>query len=345
VRIFLSYRREDASGHAGRLYDALSERFGDENVFIDIDTIDPGTDFGEAITRAVAGCDALIALIGRSWLTATDDEGRRRLDVPEDFVRLELEAALERDVVLIPAFVQGAQPPAPDRLPASLAPLGRRQGVELRDVGWRDDVKRLIARLEGERAPKPKPARRRRLALVAAAVALLAIAAAAVLVGREWGDGNGGTTTATGPVFNADQQALLASIPPITRSTCDQTEQEPAARASVGCSGAGLFVAYHLFARQSDLDGWFVQQRELQKVAPGTGTCTPRAFRGDTRLPTAQGAQRLCYVDSSGESYLVWTDPRVDVGARANIWNAKGTAANASLLRQWRCCLVLEPAG
>lgn len=344
MRIFLSYRREDASGHAGRLYDALAARFGDENVFIDIDTIDPGADFGEAITRAVAGCDALIALIGRSWLSATDDEGRRRLDAPEDFVRLELEAALERDVSVIPAFVQGSQPPPAERLPASLAPLVRRQGVELRDVGWRDDVKRLIARLERERAPKPKPARRRRPALLAAVAALLAVAAAAVVVGREWGDGNGGTTTATGPFPNAAQEALLASIPPITRSSCDRTEREPAARASVGCSGAGLFVAYHRFARQADLDGWYVQQRELQKIAPETGSCTPQRFRGETRLPAAQGDKRLCYVDSNGESYLLWTDSRVDVGARANIWNAKGTEANASLLRQWRCCLVLEPA-
>lgn len=95
--VFVSYSRLDcalarrrAQADAGlRSKSKEVRKFGDENVFIDIDTIDPGTDFGEAITRAVAGCDALIALAGRSWLTATDDEGRRRLDVPEDFVRLE----------------------------------------------------------------------------------------------------------------------------------------------------------------------------------------------------------------------------------------------------------------
>jgi hypothetical protein len=184
LRIFLSYRREDASGHAGRLYDALAARFGDGNVFIDVDTIDPGVDFAEAITRAVAGCDALIALIGRQWLIATDEEGRRRLDDPQDFVRLELEAALEREVVVIPAYVQEAEPPREDRLPASLAPLARRQGAELRDVGWRDDVRRLIARLEeSARAPR-KPAWRpsRKSIAVAAVVGALALAAAAIVV-------------------------------------------------------------------------------------------------------------------------------------------------------------------
>src|SRR6476469_6508617 len=105
-KIFLSYRRGD-SGHAGRLYDALRSRFGAENIFMDIDAIEPGVDFAAVIDRAVDQCDAFIALIGRGWLDAVDAEGRRRLENPGDFVRLELESALERDVVIIPACVHG----------------------------------------------------------------------------------------------------------------------------------------------------------------------------------------------------------------------------------------------
>jgi hypothetical protein len=266
VRIFLNYRREDASGHAGRLYDALAAKFGDENVFIDIDTIRPGVDFGEAITRAVASCDAVIALMGRDWLTASDAEGRRRLDDPEDFVRLELEAALERGVTVIPAFVQGAEPPRAARLPASLAPLARRQGAELRDVGWRDDVRRLIERLERERAPTPARRTRwrsRSVLLAVPAALLVAATLATVLIARGSPNEDGGDGKATGPFPNAAERTLLAAIPPATRATCQRTEKEPAVRASVGCSGARLFVAYHLFSRETDLEGWYVQRREL----------------------------------------------------------------------------------
>ena len=337
MRIFLSYRREDASGHAGRLYDALAARFGESNVFIDIDTIDPGADFGEAITRAVGSCDALIALIGRRWLDATDAEGRRRLDDAGDFVRLELEAALERDVAVIPTFVQEAEPPPAERLPPSLAPLSRRQGAALRDVGWHDDVKRLIARLEGERAQRTARRRRWPLLVAAAAAVVLAAAVAGVLLTRGSGDGNGGRTSG---FPSADQRTLLATIPPGTRATCDTTEQDPAARASIGCSGAGLFVAYHQFPREADMEAWYAQRRELQEIAPGSGSCTPRAFRGET---TWSDGDMLCYVDSNGEPYLVWTDPRADVAAIANMWERKGTPAIESMLRQWRCCLGLEP--
>jgi hypothetical protein len=173
MRIFLSYRRDDASGHAGRLYDALSARFGAENVFMDIDTIDLGADFVEVITEAVASCDVLIALLGQQWLSATDAEGRRQLDNPDDFVRIELEAALERDVFVIPACVQGAPQPSSEQLPEILAPLARRHGAEIRDVGWHDDVRRLIERLErleGERSNGASSQQSTRSAEVARAV-------------------------------------------------------------------------------------------------------------------------------------------------------------------------------
>ena len=169
LRIFVSYRRDETSGHAGRLYDSLAAHFGPDHVFIDVDAIDLGTNFAQVIHRAVTSCDVVIALIGRAWVTATDAEGRRRLEDPDDFVRLELESALKRDVFVIPACVQGAGVPSPDVLPEALAPLAGRQGFELRDTAWHDDVKRLIRRLERLAAEKsqgaeaPAPRLRRRL--------------------------------------------------------------------------------------------------------------------------------------------------------------------------------------
>jgi TIR domain len=182
-RVFLSYRREDTSGHAGRLYDVLVERYGESNVFMDVDTIDVGDDFAEAITRAVASCDALIALIGRRWLNAVNADGRRRLDDPNDFVRLELEAALERDIPVVPARVQGARQPPAAELPATVAPLALRQGVELDDEGWHDDVDRLIERLgrafgSGTPGVREQPPWRRTAPRALAAIVALVVAGA-----------------------------------------------------------------------------------------------------------------------------------------------------------------------
>ena len=92
--IFISYRRDDSSGHAGRLYDHLSAHFGPDKLFMDVDTIEPGMDFVEVIEQAVGSCEVLIEVIGNEWLDAIDDAGRRRLDKPEDYVRLEIKAAL-----------------------------------------------------------------------------------------------------------------------------------------------------------------------------------------------------------------------------------------------------------
>jgi hypothetical protein len=101
-QIFISYRREDSLSVAGRLYDRLSARFHQNQIFMDIDTIDVGIDFVKAIEESVASCDVLIAVIGRHWLVRSDEQGRRRLDNPEDFVRIEIATALKRSIRVIP---------------------------------------------------------------------------------------------------------------------------------------------------------------------------------------------------------------------------------------------------
>jgi len=110
-RIFMTYRREDTAYPAAWLFDRLAGHFGRDQVFKDIDSIELGDDFVEVITAAVGSCDALLALIGDRWLSSTDRDGQRRLDDPGDFVRLEIEAALARDVRVIPILVGGPRCP------------------------------------------------------------------------------------------------------------------------------------------------------------------------------------------------------------------------------------------
>ncbi len=156
--IFISYRREDSAGHAGRLYDRLSAHFGEEKIFMDVG-IEPGVDFVDQLEEAVASCDVLLVLIGPEWLTA--DDGRRRLEEEGDFVHLEVSAALERDIRVIPLLVHGATMPAAHDLPPDLARLARRNALELSDARWRYDVGRLIEVLDRllEPAAPDTPAR------------------------------------------------------------------------------------------------------------------------------------------------------------------------------------------
>jgi TIR domain len=147
-KVFICYRREDTAAHAGRLYDSMVARFGERNVFMDVD-LAPGVDFVERITRVVSGCLVLIVVMGRNWATVEDEEGEPRIADPNDFVRLEVETALRRpDVTPIPVLVSGAKMPRPEDLPAELQPIARRNALELSDARWRYDVGRLTTTLD-----------------------------------------------------------------------------------------------------------------------------------------------------------------------------------------------------
>jgi hypothetical protein len=145
--IFISYRREDTSGYAGRLYDQVSAHFGPDHVFMDVADLEPGSDFVDSIEKRVSTCDALIALIGKNWLTIKDEQNRVRLGKPGDFVSLEIAAALKRSVEVIPVLVGGAKMPLERELPESLQLLSRRQALELSDVHFTRDVGDLIEAL------------------------------------------------------------------------------------------------------------------------------------------------------------------------------------------------------
>jgi hypothetical protein len=147
-RIFISYRREDTAYPAGWLFDRLADHYHDGQVFKDVDSIQLGDDFVEVITRAVGSCDVLLALIGPEWLRVTDEAGNRRLDNTDDFVRLEIEAALTRNVRVIPILIDGARMPRANDLPDSLARLVRRQALELSPNRFDFDISRLLKVLD-----------------------------------------------------------------------------------------------------------------------------------------------------------------------------------------------------
>ncbi len=197
--VFLSYRRDDSSGQAGRLFDILAAHFGRDRVFMDLDTIRGGDNFVTVIEQQVARCDVLLAIIGERWLTVTSRTGLRRLDDPDDFVRLEIAKALERNVRVIPVLVGNASVPAEQDLPPDLRPLALRHAMDLRDAHFHEDAQKLIDILStvipATPAPKPKPP----VAAIAAAGAVLVLA----IVG--------------GILFlHRGQSAAISSAPPTT---------------------------------------------------------------------------------------------------------------------------------
>lgn len=146
--IFISYRRDDSAGYAGRLYDRLVAHYGAERVFMDVEGIDPGTDFVDAIESAVTSCKVLIVLIGNEWLDIDDGSGRRRLDDPNDFIRIETSTALKRDIRVVPVLLDGALMPRADELPEELVGLSRRQAIEVRHKQWEASTGNLIEALD-----------------------------------------------------------------------------------------------------------------------------------------------------------------------------------------------------
>ncbi|MDR4463065.1 MAG: toll/interleukin-1 receptor domain-containing protein [Nitrospira sp.] len=178
--IFISYRREDSAGWTGRLSEQLKSRFGSKYIFIDIDTIAPGVDFTDALQKAVSSCNVLLAVIGPKWATATDKSGKLRIEDPNDWVRVEIAAALKRNIQVIPVLVGGATIPTMDFLPDELDPLAHRQAHEVTDKRWNFDVEQLIRTLQ-PRFKKWWPLRRDEL-WQSTPVMIGALAMAAMLV-------------------------------------------------------------------------------------------------------------------------------------------------------------------
>lgn len=145
---FLSYRREDSSGHAGRLYDRLTDVFGHDQVFMDVDNIPPGEDFIDVIQASVWASSIFLLVIGPRWAKFASKDGKNRLDDPNDFVRLEISSALKRNIRIIPVLVGGARMPDANELPPEIHPITRKQAVEISDGRFRADAERLIKAIQ-----------------------------------------------------------------------------------------------------------------------------------------------------------------------------------------------------
>src|SRR5687768_4891822 len=149
-RIFISYRRSDSAGHAGRLYDYLKEYFGEDRIFFDVDTIKPGADFEQKIKAELDNSSVVLVLIGNQWLGIKDTNGNKRLDDPHDYVRLEVETALNKDFTVIPVLLQGVSMPSGNELPEKVYDLSRRNAIKLSDEHWNSDLRLLTAILKNE---------------------------------------------------------------------------------------------------------------------------------------------------------------------------------------------------
>jgi two-component system response regulator ChvI len=164
AKIFISYRRDDSAGSAGRVHDRLTSEFGRDLLFMDVDAIPLGVDFVKVLREEVAKCDVLIAVIGPNWLNASDKSGNRRLSDPNDFLRVEIAAALQRDIPVIPILLDGASVPVAGELPENLKGLAVRNGLVVRHASFHSDMDKLVRSLKGPpggagRQPSPASAK------------------------------------------------------------------------------------------------------------------------------------------------------------------------------------------
>lgn len=145
-KIFISYRRDDSAGHAGRLYADLTCRFGIKQVFFDVAAISPGENFDTVIQQAISECDVLIAVIGKRWLKTIVRPSE--LESRVDFVRLEISTAINRNIPIIPVLIQGEKMPDSEELPRGLEAIARRQALEISDNRWNHDIEQLTTCLK-----------------------------------------------------------------------------------------------------------------------------------------------------------------------------------------------------
>jgi hypothetical protein len=363
--VFVSYRRSDSAGHTGRLMDALVEGFEPQQLFRDIEAIEAGADFVEAINRAVADSSVMLVVIGPQWLTAQTSDSKRRIDQENDFVRLEIEAALSLDLRVIPVLVGDASMPSADGLPASLKTLARRQAQEISDRRWDYDVDQLLAVMEkipgvarrkraqapAQAAPASPPAPKRGMSL--GMKALLGVGGVVVvLLGLGSLSNNStdvpavapapSTTTPPAPepvkaavVPTARAPAATVTVPPAQTARDEQPAPEPdeapqpvqpVARAPVNLTGSW---------RSPDGDQLYLEHQgnEVAVIAAdGSGT---QGFMGQGSVHGQRVDLTLVHMQSGGSLTMQMTvsqdGRRMNGVARENL---TGSSENVTLTRE-----------
>jgi len=268
--LFINYRRGETAGEARALFNELAATLGKDSVFMDVDGIALGRDFRQVLHERLASCDLMLALIGRDWINSKDASGRRRLEDPTDFVRLEIEAALKRNIPVTPVLVQGAQMPGVEHLPEDIKDFAFRNGFELSHNRWESDLQELLKRLglgkrqdpmavraidiaagkmpaeralsgyrgAGVAAPgAQQTGRTRRLVLVAASVVTIAVAGGGFLYYRTVVEGSARidqspADTTVNTKIHAEPQAAQASGSALPPLTVSPAPQEQMQRAA-----------------------------------------------------------------------------------------------------------------
>jgi hypothetical protein len=227
-KIFINYRRDDSSATAGRLRDRLAQVFNEDNVFMDVDSIPAGVDFADYLESQIASCDVCLVLIGLNWLDTKDEHGRRRLDDPNDYVTVEIAAALTRNIRVVPVTIDGARIPTADELPAPIKPLARRNAADIRNIHFHNDVDALIENI-GSRA------RWERWPLKAAGVVIVVLLAAGIGVSqwpwRKQPDKQPEVTPSP-TVVAARPEPAVTSPPPTAPTTPNASPSQAATSAS-----------------------------------------------------------------------------------------------------------------
>jgi hypothetical protein len=294
--IFICYRRDDAEGYAGRVYDRLNSRFP-RRVFMDVTGISPGADFSRVIQDTVGSCHVLIAIIGRHWVTVKDASNRRRLDLADDYVRHEIATALQRNITVIPVLVRGAEMPSRELLPPDLAALSTRNALEITDGDFDHDAQRLIEVLEnvcGEPRPFPTAptSRGRSNCLVFAVIGILAVGAiifvlfllGIVLVSNQNQNSGGGSEPTPQPVYAAPTQ--------------EPASQQPAVASQFPVGSWRL----HIAAFDGSEDAVDVDIRDDGTYESNRGHSGDYSYSGDTL--EFQGWGTITFQSRSGNGYV-----------------------------------------
>ncbi|HZM94425.1 MAG TPA: toll/interleukin-1 receptor domain-containing protein [Vicinamibacterales bacterium] len=323
-RIFISYRRDDAAGDAGRLADHLIRRFGRNQVFLDIDTIDPGTDFVRVLHKSLQETAAVLVVIGPRWTSALAANGARRLDDANDFVRLEVETSLERNIPVVPVLVQGASMPRAEDLPAPLASLANRQAATLDHAEFHDDAERLCERLAtllGVNAPTTESRLRRwwPAAVVFGVIALGLIGYVALRPSAQEpaitdtsGNGPNGAVNVSDKTAPVDAGNQTARAQELLATASAQRQRNQFAEALATLKGARELAPTSTSVRQAQDDVAMEWIRE-GRVEDGKGSfgeaIAPALAVVDASLPSATGARRADLLAHTGwATFLLWRD-------------------------------------
>lgn len=305
-KIFINYRRDDTLATAGRLHDRLTKAFGRKNICMDVDRVPAGVDFVGYLNQQVAAADVFLAIIGPNWLTSKDDNGRRRLENPNDFVRVEIAAALNRNARVIPVLVDRATIPDADNLPDPIKSLVRRHAINVRNAHFGSDADRLIEKIrDALRGGRSKRTTTIAVGVITAAIALLAVAGVSIyrteLLSLPWSGALYRTEARTARATATEVQVKLqAEDADRKRTALLKAEQERAAAEAKRKADAEIAAKAAADAQAKRK----AEEAEPQRIASMKGEQARMALETNGRADL----QKIVRATSIGQSFRDCTD-------------------------------------